>query len=73
MFERLCIAVKEMSHKSDLSEEAAVETRLDGVTNWCSAVIPGNKQFDEKSSKCTGCFFNWYPPKSSKYKKVNLG
>ena len=21
----------------------------------------------------TGCFFNWYPPKSSKYKKVNLG
>ena len=25
--------------------------------------------------KCsdTGCFFNWYPPKSSKYKKVNLG
>ena len=20
-----------------------------------------------------GVFFNWYPPKSSKYKKVNLG
>ena len=53
MFERLCIAVKEMSHKSDLSEEAAVEAGLDGVTNWGSAVIPGNKQFNKKSSKCT--------------------
>ena len=21
----------------------------------------------------TGCFFNWYPPKCSKYRKVNLG
>ena len=31
------------------SEEAAVETRLDGVTNWRTAVIPGNKQLKSQN------------------------
>ena len=32
------------------SEEAAVETRLDGVTNWRTAVIPGNKQLKSQNN-----------------------
>ena len=36
--------------KYDLSEEAAVETRLDGVTNWRTAVIPGNKQLKSQNN-----------------------
>ena len=47
---------REIVYHSEISEEAAVETRLDGVANWRSAVIPGNKQFKKsntkKSSKC---------------------
>ena len=39
----------------------------------CSVLATAVSLLQASFSLNTGCFFNWYPPKSSKYKKVNLG
>ena len=45
----------------------------DGNNSAFTLVLPKENQGESESKLCTGCFFNWYPPKSSKYKKVNQG
>ena len=41
---------------------------------WSSWVLCCQGEGDTGGSAAhTRCFFNWYPPKNSKYKKVNLG
>ena len=38
------------------------EVQISAVVTPCSSLL-----------YVQGVFFNWYPPKNSKYKKVNLG
>ena len=41
---------------------------------YCLRIAPGSITSGNNWQYCyTGWFFYWYPPKSSKYKKVNLG